>query len=209
VLQVQFMNEAFCHLRPGIPVKCLHGKMKQMKRLAAFYEFCEAKCVVTTPSLPRTPHPVVISVQENATSCSFAYAAQRSQSLFDCDNNRLPIEFLRSPLAQTLSRLPCDGGGRSMVLFATDIAARGLDFPTVDWVVQADCPEDVQTYIHRVGRTARFTHSGKAFLLLLPSEVRNGALFSIALRVHRGATERVRRVSIETPLAWCVRRRAP
>lgn len=42
------------------------------------------------------------------------------------------------------------------VLFATDIAARGLDFPTVDWVVQADCPEDVASYIHRVGRTARY-----------------------------------------------------
>ena len=42
-----------------------------------------------------------------------------------------------------------------MVLFATDVAARGLDFPTVDWVVQADCPEDVAAYIHRVGRTAR------------------------------------------------------
>ena len=42
------------------------------------------------------------------------------------------------------------------VLFATDIAARGLDFPTVDWVVQADCPEDVPSYIHRVGRTARY-----------------------------------------------------
>ena len=42
------------------------------------------------------------------------------------------------------------------VLFATDIAARGLDFPTVDWVVQADCPEDVAMYIHRVGRTARY-----------------------------------------------------
>jgi ATP-dependent RNA helicase DDX10/DBP4 len=43
-----------------------------------------------------------------------------------------------------------------MVLFATDVAARGLDFPDVDWVVQADCPEDVASYIHRVGRTARF-----------------------------------------------------
>ena len=45
----------------------------------------------------------------------------------------------------------------AMILFATDIAARGLDFPRVDWVVQADCPEDADAYIHRVGRTARFT----------------------------------------------------
>lgn len=42
-------------------------------------------------------------------------------------------------------------------LFATDIAARGLDFPAVDWVMQVDCPEDVDTYIHRVGRTARYS----------------------------------------------------
>ena len=56
-------------------------------------------------------------------------------------------------------------------LFATDIAARGLgnpsksnehsylqvslDFPSINWVVQFDCPPDANTYIHRVGRTAR------------------------------------------------------
>uniref|UniRef100_A0A8B7UVS0 ATP-dependent RNA helicase n=1 Tax=Castor canadensis TaxID=51338 RepID=A0A8B7UVS0_CASCN len=44
---------------------------------------------------------------------------------------------------------------RAAVLFATDIAARGLDFPAVNWVLQFDCPEDANTYIHRAGRTAR------------------------------------------------------
>ncbi|XP_023230128.1 probable ATP-dependent RNA helicase DDX10 [Centruroides sculpturatus] len=56
------------------------------------------------------------------------------------------------------------------VLFATDIAARGLDFPSVNWVIQLDCPEDVKTYIHRVGRTARYEGNGEALLVLLPSE---------------------------------------
>ncbi|KDQ09527.1 hypothetical protein BOTBODRAFT_36933 [Botryobasidium botryosum FD-172 SS1] len=56
------------------------------------------------------------------------------------------------------------------VLFATDIAARGLDFPAVDWVVQLDAPEDADTYIHRVGRTARYESAGRALLVLLPSE---------------------------------------
>ena len=56
------------------------------------------------------------------------------------------------------------------VLFATDVASRGLDFPNVDWVVQADAPEDVEMYIHRVGRTARYTSGGKALLLILPEE---------------------------------------
>ncbi|KAI0827473.1 DEAD-domain-containing protein [Trametes gibbosa] len=56
------------------------------------------------------------------------------------------------------------------VLLATDIAARGLDFPSVDWVVQVDAPEDAETYIHRVGRTARYESAGKGLLLLMPSE---------------------------------------
>ncbi|XP_018371980.1 PREDICTED: probable ATP-dependent RNA helicase DDX10 [Trachymyrmex cornetzi] len=56
------------------------------------------------------------------------------------------------------------------VLFATDIAARGLDFPAVNWVVQMDCPEDVNAYIHRAGRTARFKSGGESLLVLLPSE---------------------------------------
>uniref|UniRef100_A0A674A694 ATP-dependent RNA helicase n=1 Tax=Salmo trutta TaxID=8032 RepID=A0A674A694_SALTR len=59
---------------------------------------------------------------------------------------------------------------KNAVLFATDIAARGLDFPAVNWVLQFDCPEDANTYIHRVGRTARYKEGGEALLVLLPSE---------------------------------------
>ena len=59
---------------------------------------------------------------------------------------------------------------KAAILFCTDIAARGLDFPAIDWVVQLDCPEDANTYIHRVGRTARYEKDGKALLILLPSE---------------------------------------
>lgn len=60
---------------------------------------------------------------------------------------------------------------QSAILFATDLAARGLDFPEVNWVLQVDCPEDVDTYIHRVGRTARYHRNGESLLMLLPSEV--------------------------------------
>ncbi|KLJ09328.1 ATP-dependent RNA helicase DBP4 [Blastomyces silverae] len=55
-------------------------------------------------------------------------------------------------------------------LFSTDIAARGLDFPAVDWVIQVDCPEDADTYIHRAGRTARYERNGRAVLFLEPGE---------------------------------------
>lgn len=58
------------------------------------------------------------------------------------------------------------------MLFSTDISARGVDFPAVDWVIQVDCPEDTSTYVHRVGRTARYKSKGNALLMLLPSETK-------------------------------------
>jgi len=64
------------------------------------------------------------------------------------------------------------------VLLATDIAARGLDFPSIDWVVQLDAPEDAETYVHRVGRTARYESNGKGLLILLPSE-ENGLIAAL------------------------------
>jgi ATP-dependent RNA helicase DDX10/DBP4 len=59
---------------------------------------------------------------------------------------------------------------KNSCLFATDVVARGLDFPAVDWVIQLDCPEDADTYIHRVGRTARYERDGRAVIFLDPSE---------------------------------------
>lgn len=58
------------------------------------------------------------------------------------------------------------------ILVCTDVAARGLDIPAVDWIVQFDPPDDPRDYIHRVGRTARGTQcKGKSLMFLTPSEL--------------------------------------
>jgi ATP-dependent RNA helicase DDX18/HAS1 len=60
----------------------------------------------------------------------------------------------------------------SGILLCTDVAARGLDIPKVDWIVQFDPPDDPKEYIHRVGRTARGAGGkGKALLFLMPEEM--------------------------------------
>ncbi|XP_020519952.1 DEAD-box ATP-dependent RNA helicase 18 isoform X3 [Amborella trichopoda] len=56
------------------------------------------------------------------------------------------------------------------ILLCTDVAARGLDIPGVDWIVQYDPPQDPNVFIHRVGRTARMGRTGNAIVFLLPKE---------------------------------------
>ncbi|KAI1418780.1 P-loop containing nucleoside triphosphate hydrolase protein [Xylaria sp. FL1777] len=61
---------------------------------------------------------------------------------------------------------------KSGILICTDVAARGLDIPAVDFIVQLDPPDDPREYIHRVGRTARGTGTkGRSLLFLQPSEI--------------------------------------
>lgn len=59
---------------------------------------------------------------------------------------------------------------QQVCLIATDVVSRGIDFPAVDWVIQVDCPENVDTYIHRAGRSARYGKQGKSLVMLTPQE---------------------------------------
>ena len=73
----------------------------------------------------------------------------------------------QSQREQALARFASGAGGG---LLCTDVAARGLDIPGVDWVVQFDAPQDPAAFVHRVGRTARMGRDGSALLFLSPHE---------------------------------------
>ncbi len=57
------------------------------------------------------------------------------------------------------------------ILVATDIAARGIDVPSVGHVINYDIPEDPMTYFHRIGRTARAGAKGRAISLVSPERI--------------------------------------
>jgi ATP-dependent RNA helicase DDX10/DBP4 len=99
--QVRFTFEAFCKLRPGLPLLEIRGKQKQLSRTKTYYKFCEVKCGA---------------------------------------------------------------------LFTTDVCSRGLDFPHVDYVVNFDCPDTFDLYVHRVGRTARYNSEGSSLLFVCDFE---------------------------------------
>ena len=61
--------------------------------------------------------------------------------------------------------------GKAPILVATDIAARGIDVREVTHVIQHDLPEVAETYVHRIGRTARAGAEGEAVALVAPDEL--------------------------------------
>ncbi|XP_060026179.1 ATP-dependent RNA helicase DDX55 isoform X4 [Lagenorhynchus albirostris] len=59
---------------------------------------------------------------------------------------------------------------QSGILACTDVMARGIDIPEVNWVLQYDPPSNASAFVHRCGRTARIGHGGSALVFLLPME---------------------------------------
>lgn len=74
--------------------------------------------------------------------------------------------------AQRNKALASFAGGRTRILVATNVAARGIDVPNISHVVNYDLPEDVDTYVHRIGRTARAGKEGVAATLVGENEVK-------------------------------------
>ncbi len=62
--------------------------------------------------------------------------------------------------------------GKTQVLVATDVAARGLDVEEVDLVLHDDFAQDVDTYVHRMGRTGRAGRTGKSILFITPGKIK-------------------------------------
>lgn len=56
------------------------------------------------------------------------------------------------------------------ILLCTDVLARGVDIPEMDWVLQWDPPSNAASFVHRVGRTARQGNEGNSLIMLLPHE---------------------------------------
>lgn len=59
---------------------------------------------------------------------------------------------------------------KNVLLLCTDVLARGVDVPEMEWVLQWEPPSNAAAFVHRVGRTARQGHDGNALIMILPSE---------------------------------------
>ncbi len=65
--------------------------------------------------------------------------------------------------------------GSLKILIGTDIVARGIDVDNIELVINYDVPHDAESYVHRIGRTARAGADGSAYTFIIPSEQRDFA----------------------------------
>ncbi|KAG9068580.1 putative RNA helicase [Linnemannia hyalina] len=78
-------------------------------------------------------------------------------------------------------------GGIISVLIATDVGSRGLDIPSVQWVLNYDIPRDPTDYIHRVGRTARAGRGGQAVSMVSERDIE--LVHDIESRINKTMSE--------------------
>ncbi len=96
-------------------------------------------------------------------------ARKIARSLRDFGQSAAEIHSERS-LSQRRQALDGFKAGKYRILVATDIAARGIDVSGIELVLNYDLPEDIENYVHRIGRTARAGHKGHAISFATPEE---------------------------------------
>lgn len=142
-----------------------HAKVKQQCIVVPLENQLGAVYSVLKKHIQVEPHYKVLvfctTARVTAFMCNlFKYLGLNSREIHSRKNqsqrNRVSDEFRQSK------------GG--IVLFTSDVSARGVDYPDVSLVVQVGAPSDLEQYIHRLGRTGRAGKDGEGVLVLAPWE---------------------------------------
>merc|ERR1712061_444919 len=80
------------------------------------------------------------------------------------------------------------GTGKSPILVATDVAARGLDVKNIKYVINYDFPGQIEDYVHRVGRTGRAGALGSSYTFFTNDKAKHA---SALINVLKGARQPV------------------
>jgi ATP-dependent RNA helicase RhlE len=96
-------------------------------------------------------------------------ARKIAKSIRDMGHRAAEIHSNKS-MAQRHEALEGFKSGRYRILVATDIASRGIDVTRIESVINYDLPEDVENYVHRIGRTGRAGCKGRAISFATPDQ---------------------------------------
>lgn len=134
---------------------------------------------------------VFLSTEQNSTKptivfCNRTAIADLLERILRYLGHRATSLHSQLPQYERISNLSRFRASAARVLVATDVAARGLDIPTVSLVINYDVPQDPDNYVHRVGRTARAGRKGGAVTFVGQRDVER--VLAIEERVGRQMT---------------------
>uniref|UniRef100_A0A7S2RMD6 RNA helicase n=1 Tax=Mucochytrium quahogii TaxID=96639 RepID=A0A7S2RMD6_9STRA len=146
------------------PVKCevSSSKYQTVKTLVQQYMFFPAKYKDTYLAFVLNELAGQTAIIFTST-CHSATRVAMMLRMLGIDATALHGQMIQTKRLGALNKFKSSG---SNVLVATDVAARGLDIPSVDLVVNYDVPTNGKDYIHRVGRTARAGKSGRSVTMV-------------------------------------------
>jgi superfamily II DNA/RNA helicase len=136
--------------------------------------------------LPATRRDTAAKMKRDALRAIIAAEGDKIENAVIFCNRKVDVDILAKSLAKyKLDAAPIHGdldqsmrtrtlekfrAGELRLLIASDVAARGLDVPSVSHVFNFDLPSHPEDYVHRIGRTGRAGRSGKAISLMVPAD---------------------------------------
>ena len=148
----------------------------QVKAATLTIDTVEQFYVETKPQEKNDMLVRVLEAEKPAQAIVFVRTKIRAEQLFKTMRDKgMNVKALHGDMSQG-SR---DGvminfkGGRTTILVATDVAARGLDISTVTHIINFDVPTSPDVYVHRIGRTGRVGRSGRAITFVEPRQRRD------------------------------------
>lgn len=104
---------------------------------------------------------------KNKATIVFVNTKRECSELMLSDKIKQEVQIVHGDINQKQREVTIEGfkKGKFKCLIATDVASRGLDIPMVDLVIQSEPPKEIDSYIHRAGRTARAGRTGTCITL--------------------------------------------
>jgi ATP-dependent RNA helicase DeaD len=115
----------------------------------------------------------ILDVDEPSSAIIFCKTKKGVDELVEATQARgYNVEGMHGDLnqSQRLNTLRKFREGNLEFLIATDVAARGIDVENISHVINYDLPQDIESYVHRIGRTGRANKTGTAYTLVTPRE---------------------------------------
>ncbi|MBO1326386.1 DEAD/DEAH box helicase [Acetobacter sp. TBRC 12305] len=157
------MLAALLHKPEDIVVERTPGRRGPIRQGALFIENTHKPDFLKTFFLRAPKMRSIVFVRTKAEADQLAATLRKA---------KLAAAPLHADLTQDkrTSTLASFASGRLFILVATDVAARGLDIPSVSQVINYDVPDQPETYLHRIGRTGRGSQKGSALTLCAAAE---------------------------------------